>query len=116
MTTKVQGFKQPREKLEAQILEMVTKVNCHAQAQPEKDRLPGTLAIKKVILIGSRIKGTARPDSDLDVLLEYEGSMREEDAFFRFLFHKKPGDLQMNRIRVDVTPIKCGRRWPAYLN
>lgn len=112
----VQGFNKAYQKLEAEMLQLVIEVNHHAQTQPKDKRLPGTLTIRKVTLIGSRLKGTARPDSDLDVLLEYEGSMSEEDAFFRFLFHKKPGDMEVNKIRIDVTPVKRGHRWPAYLN
>lgn len=51
---------------------------------------------------GSRGRGTARPDSDLDVVVEYEGSLREDDAF-NFL-NEDP--LIYNGIKVDVNPIR----------
>lgn len=51
---------------------------------------------------GSRGRGTARPDSDLDVVVEYEGSLREDDAF-NFL-NEDP--LIYNGIKVDGNPIR----------
>lgn len=51
---------------------------------------------------GSRGRGTAHPDSDLDVVVEYEGSLREDDAF-NFL-NEDP--LIYNGIKVDVNPIR----------
>ena len=51
---------------------------------------------------GSRGRGTARPDSDLDVVVEYEGSLREDDAF-NFL-NEDP--LIYDGIKVDVNPIR----------
>lgn len=51
---------------------------------------------------GSRGRGTARPESDLDVVVEYEGSLREDDAF-NFL-NEDP--LIYNGIKVDVNPIR----------
>lgn len=51
---------------------------------------------------GSRGRGTARPDSDLDVVVEYEGSLREGDAF-NFL-NEDP--LIYDGIKVDVNPIR----------
>lgn len=51
---------------------------------------------------GSRGRGTARPDSDLDVVVEYEGTLREDDAF-NFL-NEDP--LIYNGIKVDVNPIR----------
>lgn len=51
---------------------------------------------------GSRGRGTARPDSDLDVVVEYEGTLREDDAF-NFL-NEDP--LIYDGIKVDVNPIR----------
>ena len=51
---------------------------------------------------GSRGRGTARPDSDLDVVVEYEGPLREDDAF-NFL-NEDP--LIYDGIKVDVNPIR----------
>lgn len=51
---------------------------------------------------GSRGRGTARLDSDLDVVVEYEGTLREDDAF-NFL-NEDP--LIYDGIKVDVNPIR----------
>lgn len=58
--------------------------------------------LKKITLIGSRTKGTAKEGSDLDVLLEYEGSMKEDDVFNAL--NGEP--LYIDGIRVDINPIR----------
>lgn len=58
--------------------------------------------VKDLEIHGSRGRGTARPDSDLDVVVEYEGSLREDDAF-NFL-NEDP--LIYDGIKVDVNPIR----------
>jgi len=35
----------------------------------------------KMCVVGSRLKGTHRPDSDLDIALAYKGSLSEDDCF-----------------------------------
>lgn len=37
--------------------------------------------ITNIGLFGSRVNGFSREDSDLDVVFEYEGNMREDDVF-----------------------------------
>jgi uncharacterized protein len=51
--------------------------------------------VQRLSLFGSRLKGTARPDSDIDILVEFEpahslgfGYFRLEDELSR-LFHSK---------------------------
>lgn len=51
---------------------------------------------------GSRGRGDARPDSDLDVVVEYEGDMKE-DAMFNLL---NEDALRIDGVRVDVNPIR----------
>lgn len=58
-----------------------------------------------VQLHGSRLRGMARDDSDLDAVLEYRGSAREDDIF-NLLHDTDVFDMQFDGIRVDVNPIK----------
>lgn len=58
--------------------------------------------IKKITLIGSRLRGEAHEDSDLDVLVEYEGEGVREDTLFNAL-NEEP--LVINGIPVDINPI-----------
>lgn len=53
---------------------------------------------------GSRTNGRAEKDSNLDILLEYKGSARE-DAVFNVL-HDAP--IYLQGIVVDINPIKAG--------
>lgn len=52
---------------------------------------------------GSRGRGTAKPDSDLDVVIEYRGDMKE-DGMFNIL-NEEP--LYIDGVRVDVNPIRA---------
>lgn len=58
--------------------------------------------IKEITVIGSRSRGEAREDSDLDILLEYAGSDFPEDALFN-IFNYEP--LEIDGIKVDINPI-----------
>ena len=63
------------------------------------------LRVVGVDLHGSRVRGDARPDSDLDLVVEYEGDA-SEDALFDAL-NEKPIDF--HGIRVDVNPIRADK-------
>ena len=52
---------------------------------------------------GSRINGRAEKDSDLDILLEYKGSAREDTVFN--VLHDTP--IYLQGIVVDINPIKA---------
>lgn len=52
---------------------------------------------------GSRTNGRAHKDSDLDILLEYEGSAREDTVFN--VLHESP--IYIQGITVDINPIKA---------
>lgn len=54
-------------------------------------------------IIGSRTNGTNNADSDLDVLVEYEGEI-SEDSFFNAV-NDEEGALYIDGIRVDINPI-----------
>ncbi len=61
--------------------------------------------IKGVKLIGSRIAGSPRVDSDLDLLVEFEGDY-SEDALFNILNEEA---FDINGIKLDINPIKEGK-------
>lgn len=60
--------------------------------------------IKGVEIHGSRNRGDAREDSDLDVVIEYEGDIREDDMFN--LLNDDEDALYIEDIRVDINPIR----------
>ena len=62
--------------------------------------------VTDIRLIGSRTTGSAREDSDLDVLVEYHGSTRE-DSLFNALNGGEP--LMIDGITVDINPITPGK-------
>lgn len=59
-------------------------------------------------LIGSRSKGTNKPNSDLDVLVEYNNSEIREDDLFNYL-NDEDDRLSINGIKVDFNPINIER-------
>jgi predicted nucleotidyltransferase len=63
------------------------------------------VTIKGIALNGSRMRGDAREDSDLDVVVEYEGDM-SEDGLFNIL-NENP--VQIEGVKVDINPIKKGK-------
>lgn len=58
-------------------------------------------------IIGSRTTGTAKPGSDLDVLLEYKGGEREDDLFD--MLNGGDETLVIDGISVDINPITAGK-------
>ena len=59
------------------------------------------LEIVEIWLNGSRARGTNRDDSDLDALMFYKGSEREDDVFN--VLHDDDA-LEIDGIKVDVNP------------
>lgn len=53
---------------------------------------------------GSRNRHDARPDSDLDVVVEYSGDIREDDMFNAL--NGEEDALSIEGIRVDINPIR----------
>jgi len=61
-----------------------------------------TLGLFRLRLMGSRVDegGEPRPDSDLDVLLEYEGNAREDEVFAVF----NAPEFELDGIPLDFFP------------
>ena len=68
------------------------------------------IEIIDIELYGSRTKEAARKDSDLDILLEYKGNIREDDLFN--ILNDDP--LYIDDIKVDINPI-TGRTIKEYM-
>ena len=65
------------------------------------------LKIKDIQIYGSRNRGTAKEDSDLDIVFEYEGDFREDDLFN--LLNDGEDPLMFDDIIVDLNPISAER-------
>ena len=63
------------------------------------------MQIENVVLTGSRSRGLEQSGSDLDIVVEYKGSERE-DNFFDVLHED---NLTIGGIPVDINPIKEGK-------
>ena len=63
------------------------------------------VTIKGMALHGSRMRGDARADSDLDVVVEYEGNI-SEDGLFNIL-NDEP--MYFDGVKVDINPITRGK-------
>ncbi len=61
------------------------------------------VSIKDIEIHGSRSRGTARADSDLDVVFEYEGDIREDDFFT--MLHDDDEPMYIEDVEVDINPI-----------
>ena len=78
-----------------------------------------------IAFYGSRVSGKASVDSDLDVLVEYKGTARE-DTIFDVLAKQQ---LMLEGVRLDINPIKneksgtivdylerCDNNWKEHIN
>lgn len=78
-----------------------------------------------IAFYGSRVSGKASVDSDLDVLVEYKGTARE-DTIFDALAKQQ---LMLEGVRLDINPIKneksgtivdylerCDDKWKEHIN
>lgn len=54
---------------------------------------------------GSRARGTENYDSDLDIVMEYSGSISESNFFN--LLHDSEDPYEIEGVRVDINPIKA---------
>ena len=68
--------------------------------------MPDEVNIVDLAITGSRGRGTARDDSDLDVVLAYTGTMREDDLYN--ILHDpdyEDGEIFVDGFTVDVNPV-----------
>lgn len=56
---------------------------------------------------GSRVRGNAKENSDLDVVVEYEGDIREDGMFNLLNYDDNDEALYIEGIRVDINPIRA---------
>lgn len=69
------------------------------------DGVDNAPVVKGIELYGSRGRGTARDNSDLDVVVEYEGDWKEDSVFN--VLHEE--DLNIDGVPVDINPITQGQ-------
>ena len=95
---KTQKYFRPVDGRKAEEIENNVREYLHKKVR-EQD-LP--IQFGEVLLYGSRSRGTEKQTSDLDVLVEYEGTSREDDLFN--LFYED--DFCIGGCKVDINPIK----------
>ena len=77
----------------------------YAYVQSQIDEYGLDAEIVDVIVVGSRCRGIERKNSDLDVVVEYTGTTREDD-FFNMLHEDS---IYIAGIQVDINPITEGK-------
>lgn len=92
--------------LEGYSLQDIQDIILNHIADVFQGEFPEGFQINGIGIIGSRANGTAREDSDLDVLLEYEGDI-SEDALYNML--NGENGLEIEGIKVDINPITPGK-------
>lgn len=95
---KTQKYFRPVDGRQAEEIENNVREYLHKKVREQG--LP--IQIGEALLYGSRSRGTEKQTSDLDVLVEYEGTSREDDLFN--LFHED--DFCIGGCKVDINPIK----------
>ena len=70
-----------------------------------RETVNGDFNITKLGFVGSRIDGTYTSDSDLDVIIEYEGDYREDDVFNGL--NEEP--LYIEGVRLDFVPFSIDK-------
>ena len=87
---------------EEELIQMVKEKTDEAEADLRDLNGEWHFRVKQITLIGSRTRAAARDDSDLDVLVEYEGDMKEDTVFN--ILHEDP--LYVDGILIDINPIR----------
>ena len=90
--------------LDGQSVEDIEKT-VYAYVQSQIDECGLDAKIVDVVVAGSRCRGMEQENSDLDVVVEYTGSTREDDLFN--MLHED--SIYIAGIRVDINPITEGR-------
>ena len=90
--------------LDGQSAEDIEKT-VYAYVQSQIDEYGLDAEIVDVVVAGSRCRGIEKENSDLDVVVEYTGSTREDDLFN--ILHED--SIYIAGIQVDINPITEGR-------
>ena len=90
--------------LDGQSAENIEKT-VYAYVQSQIDEYGLDAEIVDVVVAGSRCRGIEKENSDLDVVVEYTGSTREDDLFN--LLHED--SIYIAGIQVDINPITDGK-------
>ena len=90
--------------LDGQSAEDIEKT-VYAYVQSQIDEYGLDAEIVDVVVSGSRCRGIEKENSDLDVVVEYTGSTREDDLFN--ILHED--SIYIAGIQVDINPITEGR-------
>jgi len=90
--------------LDGQSAENIEKT-VYAYVQSQIDEYGLDAEIVDVVVAGSRCRGIEKENSDLDVVVEYTGSTREDDLFN--MLHED--SIYIAGIQVDINPITEGR-------
>lgn len=90
--------------LDGQSAEDIEKT-VYAYVQSQIDEYGLEAEIVDVVVSGSRCRGIEKENSDLDVVVEYTGSTREDDLFN--MLHED--SIYIAGIQVDINPITEGR-------
>lgn len=78
-------------------------VSDYVQSKIDENNLEAEIV--GVVVSGSRCRGIEKVGSDLDVVLEYKGSIRE-DTFFDILHED---EMEIGGVKVDINPITEGK-------
>lgn len=90
--------------LDGQSAEDIEKT-VYAYVQSQIDEYGLDVEIVDVVVAGSRCRGIEKENSDLDVVVEYTGSTREDDLFN--MLHED--SIYIAGIQVDINPITEGK-------
>ena len=96
----VEGTNVPVEQAEGEI-----RADLEASLASATEEFGEDISLVGLRLHGSRVRGDARADSDLDVVMEYSGDVREDDLF-NFL-NGDENRITYRGLSVDVNPIRA---------
>ena len=81
------------------------RADIEASLEAASEEFGEDISLVGLRLHGSRVRGDARSDSDLDVVMEYSGDVREDDLF-NFL-NGDENRMTYRGLSVDVNPIRA---------
>lgn len=79
--------------------------NAWAYVKSKTDWIDEDIKIVDIAIVGSRCRGLEGEGSDLDIVVEYDGDMREDDLFA--LLHED--GISFGGVKVDINPITASK-------